>query len=187
MRYLKPALLPFGISASTASTYSFVAFLLVAQAGTITAFADNPTTAINVDANANRRPINPNIYGQNWASPAEISALNTPVDRYGGNANSRYNWQIDAHSAGSDWYFETYPDGSGTASGSADAFVTTTRSNAGAEPIFTIPMIDYLANLGANHTTLEGFSVTKYGAQTATDPYNRDAGNGVSAATGTNI
>ena len=48
-------------------------------------------------------------------------------------------------------------------------------------------MIDYLANLGPNRSTLEGFSVKKYGAQQATDPWNSDAGNGVSSATGKNI
>ena len=117
-----------------------------------------------------------------------MAALNAPLNRWGGNATSRYNWQIDAHSADNDWYFETYPDGSGTPSGSADAFVAATRSaNNGAEPLITIPMLDYLANLGPGRTTLEGFSVKKYGAQTATDPYNPDAGNGVSAATGKNI
>jgi hypothetical protein len=48
-------------------------------------------------------------------------------------------------------------------------------------------MIDYLANLGANRSTLAGFSVKKYGAQQSTDPWNPDAGNGVSSATGKNI
>ncbi|HUA19885.1 MAG TPA: glycoside hydrolase family 44 protein [Bryobacteraceae bacterium] len=150
-------------------------------------FAQNPATTVNVDANANRHAINPNIYGIAYGDAQDMSTLNAPLNRWGGNATSRYNWQIDAHSAGSDWYFETYSDGSGTPSGSADAYVATTRANAGAEPLFTIPMIDYLANLGANRTTLEGFSVKKYGAQTATDPWNSDAGNGVSAATGKNI
>lgn len=149
--------------------------------------AQNPATTVNVDANSNRRAINPNIYGIAYGDAHDMTTLNAPLNRWGGNSTSRYNWQIDAHSAGSDWYFETYPDGSGTASGSADAFVSTTRSNPGAEPLITIPMIDYIANLGTNRTTLEGFSVQKYGAQTATDPYNSDAGNGVSAATGANI
>ena len=111
-----------------------------------------------------------------------------PLNRWGGNSTTRYNWQIDAHSAAADWYFETYSDGSGTPGGSADAFVATTRSaNNGAEPMFTIPMIDYLANLGPGRSTLEGFSVKKYGAQKASDPWNPDAGNGVGAATGQNI
>ena len=150
--------------------------------------AQNPATTVAVDANANRHPINPNIYGVAYASAADMQALNATLNRWGGNATSRYNWQIDAHSAGADWYFETYSDGSGTPGGSADAYVATTRSAGnGAEPLFTVPMIDYIANLGKNRSTLEGFSVKTYGAQTATDPYNSDAGNGVSKATGKNI
>lgn len=152
------------------------------------ASAQNPATSVSVDANANRHAINPNIYGIAYGAASDMQKLNAPLNRWGGNSTSRYNWQIDAHSAAADWYFETYSDGSGTASGSADQYVATTRAaNNGAEPLFTIPMIDYLANLGANRTTLEGFSVKKYGAQTATDPYNSDAGNGVSSATGKNI
>jgi hypothetical protein len=153
-----------------------------------TALGQNPPTTVAVDVDANRHPINPNIYGICYGDASDMAALNAPLNRWGGNATSRYNWQIDAHSADNDWYFETYPDGPGTPSGSADAFIAATRSaNNGAEPLITIPMLDYLANLGPGRTTLEGFSVRKYGAQTATDPYNPDAGNGVSAATGKNI
>ena len=153
-----------------------------------TALAQNPPTAVAVDANANRHPINPNIYGICYGNSSDMAALNAPINRWGGNATSRYNWQIDAHSADNDWYFETYADGSGVPSGSADSFVAETRSaNNGAEPLITIPMLDYLANLGPGRTTLEGFSVKKYGPQTATDPWNSDAGNGVSIATGKNI
>ena len=152
------------------------------------AVAQNPATSVSVDASANRHPINPNIYGIAYGSASDMQALNAPLNRWGGNSTTRYNWQIDGHSAGADWYFETYSDGSGTPSGSADQYVATTRSaNNSAEPMFTIPMIDYLANLGTNRTTLEGFSVKKYGAQTGTDPWNSDAGNGVSSATGKNI
>jgi hypothetical protein len=150
--------------------------------------AQNPATTVNVDAAANRHPINPNIYGIAYGDAHDMQALNAPLNRWGGNSTTRYNWQIDAHSAAADWYFETYSDGNGTPGGSADQFVATTRSaNNGAQPMFTIPMIDYLANLGLNRSTLAGFSVKKYGAQTGTDPWNSDAGNGVSAATGKNI
>src|SRR5215470_9343539 len=121
-------------------------------------FAQNPATTVSVDANANRHPINPNIYGIAYGDATDMQRLNAPLNRWGGNSTTRYNWQIDAHSAAADWYFETYPDGTGTASGSADQYVATTRSaNNGAQPIFTIPMIDYLANLGLNRSTLAGF------------------------------
>jgi hypothetical protein len=155
--------------------------------GAVQGFAQNPPTTVSVDANANRHAINPNIYGIAYGDAHDMTTLNAPLNRWGGNSTSRYNWQIDAHSAAADWYFETYSDGSGTPSGSADAYVATTRANNGSEPLFTIPMIDYLANLGPNRSTLEGFSVKKYGAQQATDPWNSDAGNGISSATGKNI
>lgn len=168
------------------------ALLAAMAAGAAPASAANPSanasTWVDVDANANRRPINPNIYGVAWAGTSDLAALNATLNRRGGNATSRYNWQIDAHSAASDWYFETYSDGDGTPAASVDQFVAATRSAGnGAEPVLTMPMLDYLANLGPGRSTLEGFSVAKYGPQTAVDPYNADAGDGVSAATGADI
>jgi Glycoside hydrolase family 44 len=161
---------------------------LILLLGTTKILAQNASTTVNVDANAARHPISPNIYGINYGDAHDMATLNAPLNRWGGNSTTRYNWQIDAHSAAADWYFETYPDSDGTPGKSADDFVTTTRSAGnGAEPMITIPMIDYLANLGPGRTTLEGFSVAKYGAQTATDPWNSDAGNGVSTATGKQI
>ncbi len=77
-------------------------------------FAQNPATTVNVDANANRHAINPNIYGIAYGDAHDMTTLNAPLNRWGGNSTSRYNWQIDAHSAAADWYFETYSDGSGT-------------------------------------------------------------------------
>src|SRR5580693_2744093 len=82
-------------------------------------FGQNPPTTVSVDANANRHAINHNIYGIAYGDAHDVTTLNAPLNRWGGNATSRYNWQIDAHSAGADWYFETYPDGSGTPAGSA--------------------------------------------------------------------
>src|SRR5579863_4692689 len=126
---------------------------VIAMLAAMQAFAQNPATSVNVDANANRHAINPNIYGIAYGDSHDMTTLNAPINRWGGNSTSRYNWQIDAHSAGSDWYFETYSDGSGTPAGSADAYVATTRANKSSEPLFTIPMIDYLASLGTNRTT----------------------------------
>src|ERR1017187_4228072 len=103
--------------------------LIAATLSGILAFAQNPTTSVSVDANANRHSINPNIYGVAYGDAHDIGTLNAPLNRWGGNSTSRYNWQIDARSAASDWYFETYSDGSGTPGGSADAYVNTTRSS----------------------------------------------------------
>ena len=58
----------------------------------------------------------------------------------------------------------------------------------GAQSMITVPMIDWVAKLGANRSKLSSFSVGKYGAQTGTDwQWYPDAGNGVQQSTGQNI
>src|SRR5215813_10551337 len=102
------------------------------------AAAQNPAATVNVDVTLNRHPINPNIYGVAYGDTRDMATLNAPLNRWGGNATTRYNWQIDAHSAAADWYYETYSDGNGTPGGSADAFVAATRAaHNGAQPMFT--------------------------------------------------
>jgi hypothetical protein len=187
MRHLEFLSLPRAVTALSVRRLRPAVCLLACSLGVSGGAADNPATTVQVDVAANRRSINPNIYGVNYAETQDLIDLNAPLNRQGGNATSRYNWQIDAHATGADWYFETYPDSSGTPSASADAFVDRTRAARGAEPMLTIPMLDYLANLGPGRTTLAGFSVKKHGAQQKTDPWNSDAGNGVSAATGKDI
>jgi hypothetical protein len=48
-------------------------------------------------------------------------------------------------------------------------------------------MINYLARLGPGGAMLWSYSIAKYGRQTGSDPYQPDAGNGISAATGAAI
>ena len=77
--------------------------------------AQNPTANLTVDVNANRRAINPNVYGLAYASTAQLLDLNVPLNRYGGNNTSRYNWQINGDNRGQDWYFESIGDTSAVA------------------------------------------------------------------------
>lgn len=135
---------------------------------------------INVDAAANRHPINPNVYGVAFATTAQLADLNVPLNRSGGNATTRYNWQLNASNRAADWYFESIGETSALAGESADTFIGDTRS-AGAQPMITIPIIGWTATLGPNRAKLAGFSVAKYGAQQSTDPFMPDAGNGVRA------
>jgi hypothetical protein len=136
--------------------------------------------AINVDAAANRHPINPNVYGVAFATAAQLADLNVPLNRSGGNAATRYNWQLNAANRAADWFYESIGETSALAGESADAFIRDTKS-AGAQPMITIPMIGWTAKLGPNRAKLASFSVAKYGAQQSTDPYMPDAGNGVRA------
>jgi hypothetical protein len=139
----------------------------------------NTAVALTVDAQANRHPISPLIYGVAYASAAQVADLNTPLNRSGGNAETRYNWQLNAHNHGADWYFESLDDGSATPGASADTFVGDTKG-AGAEPMLTIPMIGSAPRLGAGRARLSSYSIGKYGSQTGSDwQWFADAGNGV--------
>jgi hypothetical protein len=150
-----------------------------------TALAQNAAVTVNVDAQANRHAISPNIYGIAYGTPTVLSDLNSPLNRQGGNNTSRYNWQLNADNRASDYYFESIGYPSAVAGEHADSFIQDSKT-AGAQAMLTIPLIDWIAKLGANRNKLASFSVAKYGAQTSTDPYFPDAGNGVHT-NGTNI
>src|SRR5579862_189852 len=151
------------------------------------ALAQNPAITIAVDAAANRRAISPNIYGMAWANPAALADLNCPVNRIGGNSASRYNWQLNADNRGADWFFESIGDANAAAGERGDTFFSNAKA-AGAQTLLTIPMIGWVAKLGANRAKLAGFSQAKYGAQTGNDlQWFADAGNGVLKSTGQNV
>lgn len=147
--------------------------------------AASAAETIAVDANLDRHPINPLIYGVAFATTAQLQALNAPSNRWGGNTTSRYNWRQNADNKGSDWYFESIDSGNGGGqSAAADAFIDATRS-AGAQPLLTVPIIGWVARLGASRGKLASFSIAKYGAQTGSDwEWMPDAGNGVRASGG---
>jgi hypothetical protein len=152
------------------------------------AMGQNAAVSVSVDANANRHSISPNIYGFAFATTQDLAVTNFTMNRSGGNGTSTYNWQINAANHASDWYFESILDPPGTAGYDGDNFIATTRAgNANAQVLLTIPMINYLAALGADGAMTWSFSIAKYGAQTGSDPYQPDAGNGISSATGTQI
>ena len=119
------------------------------------------------------------MYGVAHASGTALADLNVPLNRSGGNNTSRYNWQQNADNRGQDWYFESVPYASAVAGEVGDSFVQTSRG-AGAEPMLTMPMVGWVAKLGANRSKLASFSIAKYGAQTGNDwQWMPDAGNGI--------
>ncbi len=148
------------------------------------ALAQNPAATISVDANANRRAVNPLIYGVAFASTTQLNDLNVPVNRWGGNSTSRYNWQVNADNRANDWYYESIGYSSATAAAEPDNFIQSTK-NAGAQPMMTIPLVGWVAKLGSNRSKLASFSIAKYGAQTGNDwQWFPDAGNGVRTSGG---
>jgi len=147
----------------------------------------NPTATINVDAAAGLHAISPYVYGVAGGNAATLPDLNCPIDRYGGNNTSRYNWQVNADNRGADWYFESIGETSATPGERGDTIFSTDRA-AGAKTMLTVPTIGWVAKLGPNRSKLASFSIAKYGAQTGNDAqWFPDAGNGVLRANGQNV
>ena len=140
--------------------------------------ATNSGVIIRIDVAANRRAIDPRIYGVAFASSNALKQLNAPLNRQGGNNTSRYNWQANADNRADDYYFLSVAYDSATPGEHGDSFIQDSR-NGGAEPSLTIPMLDWVARLGPNRQWLWSYSLAKYGAQQATEPFRPDCGNGV--------
>ena len=143
--------------------------------------------AVQIDPNADRHPVSPQIYGMNFGDAAQMARLKVPVRRWGGNSVTRYNWETDTHNSASDWFFFNYAGSANPANlpndSDADVFVDEIRA-AGGEALVTVPLIGWTP---LDRTRRWGFSVAKYGPQQQTECSasgyaswcNPDAGNGV--------
>ncbi|MEG4116175.1 glycoside hydrolase family 44 protein [Microcoleus sp. N9_B4] len=128
----------------------------------------NPT--LSVDVTADRHPISPDIYGMNdyAIDPTLAQELRIPVERWGANHTSRYNWLVDSSNNGDDFFFVGGGDNKNPVPGdSIDKIVQTNRQN-GSKSIVTIPMIGYVNKFSTWNC---GFRVAKYGPQEKTNPY----------------
>jgi len=158
---------------------SLLALSAVAEERRVPATELNPAVTIDVDASVERHPIDPRIYGVAWATEPAITDLGITLNRWGGNAMSRYNWEISTANRAKDWFFENQPDavaGDGSNGESADDFIGPTL-NAGADALMTIPVMGLLPK---ERSIICGYSVDKYGAQDAIDGDHEDCGNGKS-------
>jgi len=136
--------------------------------------------ALSVNATANQHAISPYIYGMNFANQSLANELGLPVNRWGGNATSRYNWQNDISNHASDWYFENIKE-SNTNESAVNRFIEQNQGT-NTETLLTVPLIGYVSN---NDDTACGFSIAAYGAQTDNDwEWRPDCGNGISTAAG---
>src|ERR1051325_10249364 len=111
-----------------------IAAVLLAYSISFPVFGDNPAVTVTVDVNANRHNINPNIYGIAYGTATTLADLNAPLNRYGGNNTSRYNWQNNADNRGQDWYFESIAEPIATPGERGDTFFSMSKG-AGAQPL----------------------------------------------------
>src|ERR1022692_4731350 len=144
-----------------------------------------PTLA--VDAGAAVHPISPYVYGINeYADNGLASIMRIPLRRFGGDATTSYNWQIDVSNSASDWYFENGAQYSGTPSlpnGSSFDLFHEGNLQTGTLSLGTISLMDWTPK----DTVSCSFSVAKYGPQQKVNQYNPDCGNGVLASNGQQI
>lgn len=158
------------------------------SAGASITFAAPPAAAgptLSVDMALPTHPINPFIYGMNaWRLPgqerqAEMVAkeVRLPLNRWGGDADSRYNYKLDVTNAGDDWFFEVSHNSNPKAPDESKFNEQVIADRAvGAKTLGTVPVMGWIAKSRAPGS---GFSVAKYGPQQKTDPYWHDYGNGI--------
>jgi fibronectin type 3 domain-containing protein len=138
---------------------------------------------VTVDALSNRHAISPYVYGVNFpVNTAYITDSGATMIRWGGNAATNYNWKNFDTNAANDFYYVNRPMGSGPLYADSTQFVNNIAA-AGGYPIVTLGMLSW----AGKDTTSYSFSVSKYGAQCATDPFLADAGNGVKSDCATNV
>lgn len=115
-------------------------------AGPVAAARDGSAgVSITVDASATH-PISSYIYGvaQSDGADASLGQMGATVVRWGGNARTRFNWEINASNAGSDYGFCNLEKGSGGPGEAAATFVARNRA-IGAASLLTIPTIGWVA------------------------------------------
>ena len=157
-------------------------------------FVADPTppgaVAVAIDPALDRWPVSAMAYGVNFASDEQLADVGYPLNRWGGNRTTRYNWLLDVDNSAFDWFYQNYtgagdPDQLPATSG-ADQFVIGTRA-ADAQAILTVPTLGRTS--GPDRQRRWAFSVAEYGPQLQTEctyfpppPPNwcqPDAGNGL--------
>jgi len=109
----------------------------------------NITVPVSINLHADVHPISPYIYGLAQAPGEEIQDLHTPLNRWGGEDKTRYNWvQGNAENAARDYFFANKPAISDvTAQGpssAADYFINS-NLNYRCRTLITIPTIGWVA------------------------------------------
>lgn len=120
------------------------------------------------------------VYGLNFADAALAADIALPIERWGGNSTSRYNYLLDSWNAGSDWFFLNIggevADPAELPAGSSVNRMIAENQQLGADTLITVGMTGYVSN---SRDKAGGFAVDKYGPQQSVEPWDNNIGNGV--------
>ncbi len=172
----------------TPDTTSSTTYASASGTSSVTVIAATSGITVSIDVLANRHSISPFIYGGAYPQDAaHVTDSGTTFVRWGGDATSTYNWQLETNNAANDYYYEDYT-ASGFSNGddaSSTQFITDVE-NAGSHPLMTMVMLPWVAQSPETSVTQGGtdnyhwsFSVAEFGTQCSTDYWNSDAGDGL--------
>ncbi len=133
--------------------------------------------SLAVDAASITHAINPYIYGMNafQLSSSAAAIANISINRWGGDATSRYNYKLDVSNAASDWYFENGKGSTGLQDTGEFNQLVQSNQAINAKTIGTVPVNGWVAKDGTSCS----FPVATYPNQVAVDPYGGKCGNGL--------
>jgi hypothetical protein len=173
--YNTPYPAPASVTVTATSTQDTTVVGAATVALTQPATSNGP--AISVDAGSLTHAINPYIYGMNAFSLAATTAAQAKIgiDRWGGDATSRYNYQLDVTSSASDWYFENHTGATGQQDTSEFNQQVLADQAIGAKTIGTVPVNGWVAKDGTSCS----FPKATYPSQVAFDPYGGTCGDGL--------
>jgi len=167
------------------------AAIALAALSTLTGRAAAQVT-VEVDPSADARPISPLVFGINFPSDAQIDAGGLTIGRWGGNAVTRYNYEIDTGNTAADYYFENIPGCWSEAGGycanppadpkeqsGANSFLSRMQAK-GQVALFTIPTIGWVAKPPPKyaHPFDCGCPSSVTPNQNSFDPYDAACGDG---------
>jgi hypothetical protein len=141
----------------------------------LTAPAAATGPALSVDAGNQTHAISPYIYGMNnyQLDYSMARAANITIDRFGGDATSRYNYLLDVSSSAADFYFENFTGATGQEDLSQFNTQVNNDTGSGIRTLGTVNVLGWVAKDGTSCS----FPVLLYPNQYAVEPYH-DCGDG---------
>jgi hypothetical protein len=121
---------------------------------TLSAPAASTGPALSVDAGNQTHAISPLIYGMNnyQLEAATTTAAGITVDRFGGDATTRYNYLLDVSSSAADYYFANFTGATGVeATGQFNQQFESDKA-AGVKTLGTVNVMGYVAKDGTSCT-----------------------------------